>query len=86
MSCVLIQHYLNDFATLRQVSGSHRESVVREAFKDRYTSSKGTLSQPSPSLAAKGGQVAKPSTTSITKQAIFHYIYAVLHDPVYRQT
>ncbi len=34
MSRVLIQHYLNDLATLRQVSGSHRESVVREAFKD----------------------------------------------------
>lgn len=34
MSRVLIQHYLNDLATLRQVSGTHRESVVREAFKD----------------------------------------------------
>ena len=34
MSGVLIQHYLNDLATLRHASGSHRESVVREAFKD----------------------------------------------------
>jgi len=34
MSRTLIQHYLNDLATLRQVSGTHRESVVREAFKD----------------------------------------------------
>ncbi|HEY8327330.1 MAG TPA: hypothetical protein VIO59_02620 [Rhodanobacter sp.] len=34
MSRTLIQHYLNDLAILRQVSGTHRESVVREAFKD----------------------------------------------------
>ncbi len=34
MSRTLIQHYLNDLATLRQVSGTHRESAVREAFKD----------------------------------------------------
>ncbi len=34
MSTLLIQHYLNDLSRLRQVSGSHRESVVREAFKD----------------------------------------------------
>jgi len=34
MSKVLIQHYLADLSRLRQVSGTHRESVVREAFKD----------------------------------------------------
>jgi predicted helicase len=33
MSQLLIQHYLNDLADLRRVSGSQRESVVREAFK-----------------------------------------------------
>jgi hypothetical protein len=33
MSQLLIQHYLNDLQTLRRVSGSSRESVVREAFK-----------------------------------------------------
>jgi hypothetical protein len=31
MSKVLIQHYLAELAKLRQVSGSQRESVVREA-------------------------------------------------------
>jgi hypothetical protein len=30
---VLIQHYLNDLQTLRRVSGTSQESVVREAFK-----------------------------------------------------
>jgi predicted helicase len=34
MSRVLIQHYLAELSKLRQVSGTHRESVVREAFKD----------------------------------------------------
>jgi predicted helicase len=34
MSQHLVQKYLNDLAILKRVSGSHRESVVREAFKD----------------------------------------------------
>jgi len=34
MSQVLIQQYLNQLQDPRKVSGTHRESVVREAFKD----------------------------------------------------
>jgi len=34
MSQVLIQQYLNQLQDLRKVSGTHRESVVREAFRD----------------------------------------------------
>ena len=34
MSQILIQQYLNQLASLRKVSGTSRESVVREAFKD----------------------------------------------------
>lgn len=34
MSQLLINQYLNDLATLRRVSGTNRETVVREAFKD----------------------------------------------------
>src|SRR3989442_8642529 len=34
MSQVLIQQYLNNLRDLRKVCGTHRESVVREAFKD----------------------------------------------------
>jgi hypothetical protein len=33
MSQLLIQHYLDELQTLRRVSGTSRESVVREAFK-----------------------------------------------------
>jgi len=34
VSQLLIQQYLNQLQDLRKVSGTHRESVVREAFKD----------------------------------------------------
>ena len=34
MSQLLISQYLNQLATLKKVSGSQRESVLREAFKD----------------------------------------------------
>jgi len=33
LSQLLVQHYLNELQTLRRVSGTSRESVVREAFK-----------------------------------------------------
>jgi hypothetical protein len=33
VSQLLIQHYLNELQTLRRMSGTSRESVVREAFK-----------------------------------------------------
>ncbi len=34
MSQILIQQYLNQLQDLRKVSGTRRESVVREGFKD----------------------------------------------------
>lgn len=34
MSQILINRYLGELATLKKISGTHRESVVREAFKD----------------------------------------------------
>lgn len=34
MSRVLISRHLDELATRRQISGAHRESMVREAFKD----------------------------------------------------
>ncbi len=34
MSKLLLSHYCNDLARLKQVGGTYRESVVREAFKD----------------------------------------------------
>ena len=34
MSKLLISQYLNELSSLKQVSGTHRESLVREAFKE----------------------------------------------------
>ncbi len=48
-------------------------------FKDHYKS--GPSPQPSPD-----GRGSKAKARVIDKQAIFHYVYAVLHDPVYRET
>src|SRR5690606_7739777 len=49
MSKHLINAYLNDLATLKKVSGEHRESVVSEAFKSllkAWASSEGLVFVP----------------------------------------
>ena len=48
-------------------------------FKDRYKIS-------STPQAFPDGRGRKAKARAITKEAIFHYVYAVLHDPVYRET
>ena len=58
-------------------------------FKDHY---KAPSPQPSPaggrggeSAGGKAGKAAGDKAPAITKEAIFHYVYAVLHDPAYRE-
>ena len=47
-----IQKYLNDLSDLRKVSGTARELVVREAFKDLLKGWVGdTISSSSPSIS-----------------------------------
>ncbi len=43
--------------------------------------------EPSPQLSSgeRGSKAASKTARKITKEAIFHYCYAVLHDPVYRE-
>lgn len=49
-------------------------------FKDHY------IALPSQSSPAGGGRgKSRDGAAAITKEAIFHYVYAVLHDPVYRE-
>ncbi|MET3612160.1 putative helicase [Rhizobium aquaticum] len=43
-----------------------------------------TLSVPEGTSPPQGGRVKKAA--AITKEDIFHYVYGVLHDPVYRET
>ncbi len=74
------------FLPLRRLEGGGWVDNITDwalkQFKDRYTSSKGTPPQPSPSPVAKGRE---QGAKRITKLAIFHYVYAVLHDPLYRE-
>ncbi len=49
-------------------------------FKEHY---KAPSPQPSPA-SGKAGKAAGDKAPAITKEAIFHYVYAVLHDPAYR--
>jgi predicted helicase len=48
-------------------------------FKKHYQPGRGKQPSPQPSPRGRGGN-------PITKEAIFHYVYAVLHDPQYRET
>ncbi len=48
-----------------------------DQFRKHYQPGRRPSPQPSPS--GRGGR------TAITKEAIFHYVYAVLHDPLYRE-
>ena len=50
-------------------------------FRKHYQPPSGAGPSPQPSPRGRGSK-SKP----ITKEAIFHYVYAVLHDPQYRET
>jgi predicted helicase len=49
-------------------------------FREHYGKVKSTPPQSSPAAQGRGQKAA-----AITKDAIFHYVYAVLHDPLYRE-
>ena len=51
-------------------------------FKEHYKAA--PPSQPSPASGGRG-KGASGKLAAITKDAIFHYVYAVLHDPIYRE-
>ena len=42
--------------------------------------------QPGPRPSPQPSPRGRGSAAAITREAIFHYVYAVLHDPVYRET
>jgi predicted helicase len=70
MSQLLINHYLNDLATLKRVSGDKRESVVREAFKDLLKA-----------WGKSQGLIFIPEHEFITTAKVRNYIDgALLHD------
>ena len=68
--------------TISESSGGVIDNITDWALK-HFTAHYGVGEpSPQPSPSGRGG---KTGTRPITKPAIFHYCYAVLHDPLYRE-
>ena len=84
-------HFLGDtqlYPIKRKVDGIEVDNITDWAFK-QFTAhykdqDKSGNAEPSPQPSPKG-RGSKAGAHKITKQAIFHYCYAVLHDPLYRE-
>ncbi|MDR3451551.1 MAG: N-6 DNA methylase [Rhodoferax sp.] len=63
-------------------SGNRVDNITDWALKQFTVHYKGGEPSPQPSPSGRGG---KTGGRKITKEAIFHYCYAVLHDPAYRE-
>jgi len=64
--------------------GNRADNITDWALKQFQQHYKTPSPQPSPA-SGRGRSAAEGEGRSITKQAIFHYCYAVLHDPLYRE-
>jgi predicted helicase len=64
--------------------GNRHDNITDWALKQFNAHYKAAEPSPQPSPAGRGGKMARGRR--ITKEAIFHYCYGVLHDPVYRET
>jgi predicted helicase len=84
LACPMVASYdalekTETLALYRYVDGHRIDNITEWAlkqFRQRYE-------QPSPQSSPASGRGSKPQ--KITKEAIFHYCYAVLHDPLYRE-
>ncbi|MEQ1556932.1 MAG: type ISP restriction/modification enzyme, partial [Gallionella sp.] len=65
-------------------AGNRADNITDWALKQFQQHYKTPSPQPSPA-SGRGRSAAEGEGRSITKQAIFHYCYAVLHDPLYRE-
>jgi predicted helicase len=64
-----------------EADGTRADNITDWAlkqFQQHYQPGRAIKPSPQPSPAGRGSK-------TITKEAIFHYVYAVLHDPVYRE-
>jgi predicted helicase len=85
-------HFIGDSRVLSlyryDEAGTRQDNITDWAFK-QFTAhykdqDKSGNAEPSPQPSPKG-RVSKAGAHKISKQAIFHYCYAVLHDPAYRE-
>jgi predicted helicase len=63
-------------------TGNRQDNITDWALKQFIAHYKAVEPSPQPSPSGRG---SKAGPRKITKEAIFHYCYAVLHDPVYRE-
>lgn len=67
-------------------AGHRVDNITDWAVKQFTSHYKSAEPSPPPSPSGRGGKAAAGKTArKITKEAIFHYCYAVLHDPIYRE-
>ncbi len=67
-------------------AGNRHDNITDWALKQFSAHYKAAEPSPQPSAASGRGSKSGSGVRRITKEAIFHYCYAVLHDPVYRET
>lgn len=65
-------------------NGVRHDNITDWALKQFRAHYKAAEPSPPPSPSGRGSK-AEASARKITKEAIFHYCYAVLHDPLYRE-
>ncbi len=61
--------------------GTHYDNITDWAFKQFTAHYQNAEASPQPSPSGRGSKAGR----KITKEAIFHYCYAVLHNPAYRE-
>jgi len=69
----------------RYEAGERVDNITDWALKQFTAHYKAAEHSPQPSPGGSGGKARDKTARKITKEAIFHYCYAVLHDPVYRE-
>ncbi len=80
-------HFLGDtqmYPLTRAVNGANVDNITDWALKQFTGHYKAAEPSPPPSPAGRGRKT-EGGARKISKEAIFHYCYAVLHDPMYRE-
>ncbi len=82
-------HFIGDSRVLSlyrfDEAGNRIDNITDWALKQFTSQCKSAEPSPQPSPSGRGSKTAGKAARKITKEAIFHYCYAVLHDPLYRE-
>ncbi|OQW87125.1 MAG: DNA methyltransferase [Rhodoferax ferrireducens] len=82
-------HFIGDARVLSlfryDEAGARHDNITDWALKQFAAHYQAAEPPPQPAPSGPGSQTGTSKPKKITKEAIFHYCYAVLHDPVYRE-